>query len=79
MKQLTVAPPTIHDVAKRAGVGSATVSRVLNGTAPVSQSTREAVMTAIAELNYTPSTAARRLSLGKTFTISIIITRHIRA
>ena len=75
MKQLTAAPPppTIHDVAKHAGVGSATVSRVLNGTAPVSQSTREAVMTAIAELNYTPSTAARRLSLGKTFTISIII------
>ena len=73
MKHVADTPPTIHDVAKRAGVGSATVSRVLNGTAPVSEATRQSVMAAIAELNYTPSPTARRLSLGKTFTISIIV------
>jgi DNA-binding LacI/PurR family transcriptional regulator len=64
--------PTIHDVAKLAGVGAATVSRVLNGTAPVTEATRKMVMDAIAELNYSPSRAARKLSLGKSFTISVI-------
>ena len=73
MKRTVQATPTIHDVAKRAGVGSATVSRVLNGTAPVTEATRQVVTQAIAELNYTPSHTARRLSLGKTFIISIII------
>ncbi len=65
--------PTIHDVARRAGVGAATVSRVLNGSAPVSEETRLTVMKAIAELNYSPSHTARKFSLGKTLIISILI------
>jgi DNA-binding LacI/PurR family transcriptional regulator len=73
MKREVEATPTIHDVARRANVGAATVSRVLNNTAPVSEATRQVVMKAIAELNYSPSQAARKFSLGKTLIISIII------
>jgi LacI family transcriptional regulator len=65
--------PTIRDVAKRASVGLATVSRVINGSAPVADETRNKVLQAITELNYSPSPTARKLSLGKTFVISIII------
>lgn len=45
---------TVRDIAKTAGVSPSTVSRVLNGTAPVNQATREAVLAAIKELNYAP-------------------------
>ncbi len=65
--------PTIRDVAKQANVGLATVSRVINGSAPVAEDTRNKVLQVIAELNYTPSPTARKLSLGKTFVISVII------
>jgi len=63
---------TIRDVAKKAGVGVGTVSRVLNQSPSVSETTREKVLSAIAELKYTPSPIARRLSLGKTMTIGVI-------
>ena len=63
---------TIRDVAKKAGVGVGTVSRVLNENPSVSKATREKVQTAIAELKYEPSPIARRLSLGKTMTIGVI-------
>lgn len=53
---------TIHDVAKYAGVGIGTVSRVLNGSANVSPQTRERVLNAIRLLNYQPNSAARNLS-----------------
>ncbi len=55
---------TIYDIAKRAGVGIATVSRVLNGHSNVSESTRAAVRKAMAELGYRPNRAARRLAVG---------------
>lgn len=64
---------TIRDVAKRAGVGVGTVSRVLNNHPSVSAATREAVEAAIAELEFAPSPSARRLSSGKTFTIAVIV------
>lgn len=54
--------PTIYDIARKAGVGIATVSRVINGHAAVSPSTRLMVQQAMAELGYRPSRAARRLS-----------------
>lgn len=64
---------TIRDVAKRAGVGVGTVSRVLNQHPAVSDATRAAVQEAIASLNYTPNPSARRLSSGRTLTIAIIV------
>ncbi|KKK65262.1 hypothetical protein LCGC14_2975940, partial [marine sediment metagenome] len=52
---------TIYDVAKLAGVSSKTVSRVLNGDAPVNAKTKEAVTEAINTLSYVPSQAARMM------------------
>ncbi len=52
---------TIKDVAKRAGVGLGTVSRVLNNHPRVSAETRERVLTAITELGFRPNSTARRL------------------
>ena len=64
---------TIRDVAKKAGVGVGTVSRVINGSASVSQQTRQKVLTVIDELNFQPNQTARRLSLGKTLTIGVVV------
>ena len=64
---------TIRDVAEQAGVGLATVSRVLNDSPLVSAGTRQRVLDVIRDLNYTPHVAARRLSLGKTLTIKVIV------
>jgi DNA-binding LacI/PurR family transcriptional regulator len=64
---------TIREVAQKAGVGVATVSRVLNNSGLVSETTRQAVQAAIDDLNYVPNPTARRLSLGKTFTIAVIV------
>lgn len=57
--------PTIYDVAERADVGIATVSRVLNNSPKVSDATRERVLAAVRELNYKPNKTARDLSLGR--------------
>lgn len=64
---------TINDVAKKAGVGTTTVSRVLNGSPSVSEETRKKVMDAIQELNYHPSTLARGLASYLTYTIGLIM------
>lgn len=66
-------PATIRDVAKKAGVGLGTVSRVLNQSPQVSDGTRQRVQDVIDELDYSPNPIARRLSLGKTHTIAVII------
>jgi DNA-binding LacI/PurR family transcriptional regulator len=66
-------PVTIRDVARRAGVGIATVSRVLNGSPSVSEETRARILEAIEALNYTPNPIARRLSTGRTLTIGVIV------
>lgn len=63
---------TIRDVAKKAGVGVGTVSRVLNESPSVRESTRSRVLAAIEALQYSPNPIARRLSLGKTHTIGVI-------
>ena len=63
---------TIYDVAKAAGVSPKTVSRVLNGDAPVNPQTREAVEAAIASLNYVPSNAARSMRSNKTGLVGMI-------
>jgi DNA-binding LacI/PurR family transcriptional regulator len=56
--------PTIYDIAARAGVGIATVSRVINGSRRVSEHTRQEVQAAMAELGFRPNNAARRLAAG---------------
>ncbi len=64
---------TIRDVAKRAGVGIGTVSRVLNDSEGVRETTRVKVKAAIEALNYSPSPVARHLSRGKTMAIGVIV------
>ena len=66
-------PPTIADVARLAGVSPATVSRVLNQSAPVIPETLEKVKVAMAALNYIPSPAARVLAGNKTKTIGLVL------
>jgi LacI family transcriptional regulator len=66
-------PQTIADVAARAGVSLATVSRVMNGNASVDSALAERVRAAAAELNYSASPLARSLVLGKTNTISVVV------
>ncbi len=64
--------PTIKDVAKRAGVSYQTVSRVINNSQRVSPETQARVNKAIKELGYRPSSIARSMVQGKTFTIGCI-------
>ena len=65
---------TIHDVAKRAGVASITVSRVINKSGPFSEDVRERVEAAIAELGYVPNTLARSLRSKRTNTLALVVT-----
>ena len=66
--------PTIHDVAKRAGVAPITVSRVINNSGYVSKGTRERVEIAIAELEYVPNVIARSLRSKRTNTLALVLT-----
>ena len=59
-------------MAKAAGVGVGTVSRVLNDSPLVSDATRERVREVIQELGYRPSRVARALSLGRASTMAVI-------
>jgi LacI family transcriptional regulator len=63
---------TIRDVAHRAGVSLATVSRALNGSPLVNDATKRRIVEAAGELDFAPSLSARRLSLGKTQTITVV-------
>ena len=56
---------TISDVAKLAGVSTATVSHTINSTRYVSGETRDKVYRAIAELGYTPDASARSFRTGQ--------------
>ena len=62
----------IYDVSNKAGVSIATVSRVLNGNAKVSSATRNKVLDAMKELDYTPNVFARGLGLNTMKTIGIM-------
>jgi LacI family transcriptional regulator len=64
---------TIADVARRAGVSLATVSRVMNGNPSVDAALAEKVRAAAEELNYSASPLARSLVLGKTSTIAVVV------
>lgn len=63
---------TIYDVAKSAGVSPKTVSRVLNGDAPVRAETLKAVRKAMADLGYVPSIAARTMRGNKSGLVGLI-------
>ena len=64
---------TISDVARLAGVSTATVSHTINNTRYVSEETKEKVYRAIAELGYTPDASARSFRTGKKRTIGFIV------
>ena len=64
---------TMKDVATLAGVSTATVSHVVNGTKKLSPETTERVLMAIAEVNYTPNTLAKSLRSGQTHTIGVLV------
>ena len=64
---------TIQEVAKKANVSVATVSRVMNGNYPVKEETKEAVLKAIEELNYIPNMQARELTKQKSTTIGVVV------
>jgi LacI family transcriptional regulator len=64
---------SLEEVAKRSGVSTATVSRVLNGVDVVKNSTRSRVMKAITELKYHPNLHARSLAGGRSKTIGVIV------
>jgi len=64
---------TLEEVAKRARVSTATVSRVLNNLEVVKESTRRRVLQAVEELNYHPNLHARTLAGGKSRTIGMIV------
>lgn len=64
---------TIRDVARQAGVSVATVSRVLNNSALVSQDTREAVTRAVAQLGYRPNANAQALATQVSDTIGVVV------
>ncbi len=68
------APATIRDVAERAGVSTATVSRVLAGIGNPKPETARAVMQAVADLGYRPSGVARSLRMKRTRTLGLIVT-----
>lgn len=65
---------TIRDVAERAGVSTATVSRVLAGIGNPRTETADAVMAAVEALDYRPSAVARSLRMRRTNTFGLIVT-----
>ncbi|WP_018348314.1 LacI family DNA-binding transcriptional regulator [Longispora albida] len=65
--------PTLEEVARRAGVGRGTVSRVINGSPRASEQARAAVNAAIAELGYIPNRAARSLVTRRTDSVALVV------
>lgn len=64
---------TIKDVAEKAGVGTTTISRVINNSSLVSDKTKKKVLDAMNELNYSPNNLARGLASYSTYMIAIIM------
>jgi LacI family transcriptional regulator len=65
--------PTLHDVAKAAGVGTTTVSRVINGGHYVAPEMLARIQRVMKELGYQPNVAARSLKSARSRTIGLII------
>lgn len=64
---------SLKDVAREAGVSTATISRHLNGSLDLPEPTRARIEAAVSKLRYHPNPHARRLSLGKSDTIVLIL------
>jgi LacI family transcriptional regulator len=67
------APPTLKDVARAAGVSTATISRCVNDPSRVAKDTRARVEKAIDDLGYTPNFGGRALASNRTNTVGAII------
>ena len=65
--------PTLSDVARVAGVSSATVSRVLNGDYPVAPPTRQSVLEAVRACNYVPNAHAQALVNARSGIIGVVL------
>lgn len=65
--------PSLRDVARRANVGTTTVSRVLNNHPNISEGTRARVVAAIEHLGYLPDVGARHFRLGRTHAVSALL------
>ncbi|WP_222711086.1 LacI family DNA-binding transcriptional regulator [Quadrisphaera setariae] len=66
-------PPTIRDVAARAGVSKSLVSLVINGSPMVREEKRAAVLAAVEELGFRPSATARHLSSRRTGAVGVLV------
>jgi LacI family transcriptional regulator len=64
---------TIKDVARLAGVSVSTVSRVINENGYVGEKSKKQILSAMQELNFSPSSIARGLVSGKTSTIGLLV------
>jgi len=65
---------TIRDVAKRAGISVATISRYINKTAPVSDEVAQRIHDVMIELKFVPHVNAQRLATSKTNTLGMLVT-----
>lgn len=65
--------PTIYDIAKLAGVSTATVSKVFNQTGRIGEKTRQRVLDISKELNYQPSVVASALTGKRTYTLGLLV------
>jgi len=68
-------PATIIDVARRAGVAISSASAALNGRPGVSETTRERIRSAAAELGYMPSLRGRSMVAKRTFSVGLVVQR----
>ena len=66
---------TIYDVAERAGVSLATVSRVMNKNTNVGEKTKQKVLAAMAELDYRPNTFAQSLASNSSNSIGVLVSQ----
>ena len=67
---------TIRDIAKIAGVSTTAVSFVLNNRPGVSDATRQHVQEVIARTGFTPNVHTRRLNLGRSFSVHVVLYWH---
>lgn len=67
---------TIKDIARMAGVSTTAVSFVLNGRPGVSEATRQKVQEIIQQTGFIPNVHTRRLNLGKSFTVHVVMKQY---